>query len=103
LTFFYFFLLVGVLQDSRKRKQQLSSTADSASIEDWLEKRRKCAATAAQPGISGSKTNTEQSTTQLPTFCIPDTLKGFQNLPPSLIPPSLEDILAMDVIFNQWG
>ncbi|XP_038059630.1 zinc finger matrin-type protein 5-like [Patiria miniata] len=91
-------------QKSRQRDDQdRQRLSENPTVEDWLEKRQKKRKTGGETrqGTEGGAAKDISAEDSLRTFSLPPALQGIPNLPPSLIPPSMECLMrAKDV---EWG
>ena len=70
-------------------------------LDEWLAKRSKRLQTTSGGDASGRQHDVISASAALPTYLLPDVLKSVPGLPPSLIPPSQDDIISAGI--KPWG
>ncbi|XP_074643323.1 zinc finger matrin-type protein 5-like [Tubulanus polymorphus] len=79
---------------AKRRKMEEAAKNESPKFESWLEK--------FESKSSGSdEKESDSDSLHIPEFSLPEFLHGIPDLPPSLIPPTKEDILTAP--FSEWG
>ncbi|XP_033118809.1 zinc finger matrin-type protein 5-like [Anneissia japonica] len=98
-------------EEAEKRRMQNEKRkmdANEPNIDQWLAKRKKRKGeqtahnSAVKPSLKEDSVIEEESNEKLTAaWSLPPSLQGVPNLPPSMIPPTLEDVLDSGEV--QWG